>query len=219
MRILSLIHEDEAPTGLFGEVARERGHEVVEWNAQRGLPPAPLDDFDAFFVFGGSMHVDQEERHPWLREEDALIRTVLDRGAPIFAVCLGSQLLAKAAGARVGPASEPEIGWYEVELTDEAQDDPVLGALPRAFEALQWHSYAFDLPAGAVALAQSPVCLQSFRLGDAAWGVQFHPEVTAEILTRWVDGHPYEFAEEPMAAWNEVSRRLAGAFLDVATAR
>jgi GMP synthase (glutamine-hydrolysing) len=223
VRILSLIHEDEAPSGTFGDVAREQGHELVEWNFRRGRPPA-ADDYDAYFVFGGAMHVDQEHEHPWLRDEDDLLRELLERGAPLFGVCLGGQLIAKAAGGRVGPAVESEVGWFAIELTPEGGDDPVLGRLPACFQAFQWHSYTFELPADAVPLAQNAAHLQAFRLGEKAWGVQFHPEVTQEILQSWlkfVDGKPerpnLDFA--PLPHWNELGRRLCAAFLDAASAR
>ena len=112
----------------------------------------------------------------------------------MLGICLGAQLLAKAAHAPVYPAAEPEIGWYDVELTDAAAEDPVLGAPARQrFEAFQWHYYTYGVPAGAVELARSAVCTQAFRLGDSAWGVQFHPEVTLAQVESWVDEE-----DEPM---------------------
>lgn len=221
MRVLSLIHEDYARSGTFGEVARERGHELVEWNVRRGLPPG-ADEYDAYFVFGGAMHVDQDDEHPWLRSEDAFLRGLLARGAPVLGVCLGGQLIAKAAGAPVGPVAQPEIGWFEVGLTAAGREDPVLGALPERFRAFQWHSYAFELPPGAAALAENDVCLQAYRLGERGWGVQFHPEVTQEIVAVWVDaadGKPErpEIDYAPMPAWVRLGRTLAAQFLEAAS--
>jgi GMP synthase (glutamine-hydrolysing) len=218
MRVLSLIHQEDAPTGVFAEVVRAGGHDLVEWNiAQRAAPPE--DGFDAFLVFGGAMHVDQEHAHPWLEGELRFIQGLLARARPVLGVCLGSQLIAKAAGAHVGPAKRPEIGWYQVELTPDGERDPVLGALPGRFDALQWHSYAFDLPQGGVALARNSVCLQAYRIGEQAWGVQFHPEVSPEILERWLAHDPRgleqpQIEREPLPRWNELGRRLAASFLD-----
>ena len=96
---------------------------------------------------------------------------------------------ARARGGRLGrpDAGRPEIGWCEVELTDDGADDPVCSARCRArFDALQWHHYTYGVPAGAVELARSAACTQAFRLGDACWGVQFHPEVTAAQLEGWI---------------------------------
>src|SRR5204863_8678885 len=137
----------------------------------------------------------------------------------------GAQLLAMAASAPVGPSSEPEVGWFEVELTAEGRDDPVLGFLPSRFEAFQWHFYTHGLPAGAVELARSRVCTQAFRLGESAWGVQFHPEVTLEQVESWVDEEedlPVEagplIAEtrERIDAWNALGRKLCAGFVDAA---
>jgi GMP synthase-like glutamine amidotransferase len=219
VRVLSLIHQADAPTGTFADAVRERGDDLLEWTASNGPPPEDPDAFDAVFVFGGAMHVDQEERHPWLREEDDLLKGLLAADIPVFGVCLGGQLLAKAAGATVGPAPKEEIGWHEVELTSDARGDPIFGELPERFEALQWHSYAFGLPPGAVALANSPVCLQAYRLGERAWGVQFHPEVDIPILEGWLD-HPEargrSFDLAPMESWARLGRGLAGRFLALA---
>jgi len=169
-------------------------------------------------VFGGAMNVDQETEHPWLRDEEGYLRSLLDRRVPLLGVCLGAQMLAVAAGASVGPAAKPEIGWHDVERT---ADDEVLGTLPCRFSAFQWHAYAFDLPAGAVELARSRVCLQAFRVGEKAWGVQFHPEVTREIVAGWAEQAPDEApagllaqTAERIDEWERFGRKLCGAFLD-----
>ncbi|MGI8421495.1 MAG: type 1 glutamine amidotransferase [Gaiellaceae bacterium] len=224
MDVLSVIHGDTVRSGTFGEVAEERGDRIEEWSLAWGTPPPrPLDAYDAVLVFGGAMHADQDERHPWLREETLVLERLLDSGTPVLGVCLGAQLLARTAGAPVMPAREPEIGWYEVELTEKAATDPVLGVLPQRFDAFQWHLYTYGLPAGAVELAESPVCTQAFRLGERVWGVQFHPEVTQAQVEGWIAEMPSEapagLAEEcreHLPAWQELGRKLCAAFLDVA---
>jgi GMP synthase (glutamine-hydrolysing) len=218
VRVLSLIHQDDAPTGIFADAVRERGAQLTEWNIARGEPPRPADSYDAVFVFGGAMHVDQEERHGWLRDEDILLKRLLAAEVPLFGVCLGAQLIAKAAGARVGPAAREEIGWHPVELTPEARNDPVLGELPDRFDAFQWHSYAFELPLDGIPLARSAVGLQAYRVGAAAWGIQFHAEVTREIVEGWIasDRAGRRFDLTPMESWNLIGRGLAARFLDVA---
>ena len=132
-------------------------------------------------------------------------------------------LLALAAGAPVMLAPESEIGWLPVELTDAAADDPVLGGLPRRFDAFQWHSYTYGLPAGAVELARSPVCTQSYRLGAHVWAIQFHAEITAPQVDSWIEEEPDAAApslsaetHERIDAWQELGRRLSGAFVSVA---
>jgi GMP synthase (glutamine-hydrolysing) len=222
--VLSVIHGDNVRSGIFGELVEERGHRLDEWSlAWDAPPPQPVDAYDAVIVLGGAMHADQDDRHSWLREENLFLQRVLDAGQPAFGVCLGAQLLAKAAHADIGPAREPEIGWLPVELTEAAREDPVFRVLPERFDAFQWHYYTHSLPAGSVELARSDVCTQGFRLGERAWGIQSHPEVTATIVESWIAEEPGSspggLAEETRARigdWSELGRKLCGAFLDVA---
>jgi GMP synthase-like glutamine amidotransferase len=204
----------------------EAGHSLDEWSLAWGTPiPKPLDAYGAVMVFGGAMHADQEGHHPWLRDETFFLQRLLDLGVPTLGICLGVQLLAKAAHASVGPLPEPEIGWYEVELTDAGADDPVLGRLPRTFEAFEWHYYTHGLPAGADELARSASCTQAFRLGDRVWGVQFHPEVTLHQIEDWIgdpddpppDAEGLRAATLPrIEAWNELGRELCVGFVAAA---
>jgi GMP synthase (glutamine-hydrolysing) len=229
VRVLSIIHQEDAASGVFADAAAERGAELTEWNISDGVaPPDPPDAYDAVLVFGGAMHVDQEHRHPWLRDEDALLRGLLDRRIPVLGVCLGAQLVAKALRARVGPLARPQIGWFDIEQTPEAADDAVFAQLPRRFSSFQWHSYGFDLPTNAVPLARDSVCLQAYRAGESAWGIQFHAEVTKESVEDWfrsskppdapldLDALRQE-TEEKIAGWNEFGKSLCGRFLDAAS--
>jgi GMP synthase (glutamine-hydrolysing) len=230
VHVLAVIHGDEVRSGVFGEAAEARGHQLEEWSlAWVTPPPRPLDDYGAVLVFGGAMHADQDDRHPWLREENLLLQRLLHQRVPLLGVCLGAQLLAKAAHADVGPAPEPEIGWHPVELTPPAADDLLFESLPQRFDAFQWHFYTYGLPAGAVELARSPVCTQAFRLGELAWGIQFHAEVTAPDVSNWIDDYRSDEdavrigvdpealraeTEEKIAGWNQLGRGLCGRFLD-----
>jgi GMP synthase (glutamine-hydrolysing) len=226
VRILSVVHGPEARAELFAPVVEQAGHELDEWSFSWGRrPPRPLDAYDAYLVFGGAMHPDQDALHSWLPEELAWLQRVVAEQRPVLGVCLGVQLLARAAGAQVRRLSEPEIGWIEVELDDAGVADPVLGSLPRRFPGLVWHHYTYDLPEGATELARTARTTQAFRLGEACWGVQFHPEVTAAQLARWIvdfeDPPPDPEAlraETPsrIGAWNELGRRLCSAFLAAA---
>lgn len=219
MRVLALTHGPSVGPGVFADTIEDAGHELVEW--QVPLHGAPEDAADAVIVLGGAMHPDEEERHGWLRPELEYLGGLLERGTPVLGVCLGSQLLARAAGAHVFRASEPEVGWLPVELTEAASSDPVAASLPARFDAFQWHHYTHDLPAGAVELGRSRVCTQAFRLGRA-WGVQFHPEVRAEQIESWLAEDPDDVDDpqalgaatrERIGAWNDLGRGLCAAFL------
>lgn len=226
MNVLSLVHGEDVGSELFGPLVAEAGHRLEEWSFGWDAPPTqPLDSYDAYFVLGGSMHVDQEARHPWLHEEKRWLADLLERRTPVLGVCLGSQLLAEAAGAWAGPLARPEIGWHDVELAGDGGGESVLGSLPPRFTAFQWHSYGHGLPDGAIALAQNDACLQAFRLGSACWGVQFHPEVTEPQIERWIgDGSdpppdPERLRKETrerIGGWNELGRRLCRSFLATA---
>jgi GMP synthase (glutamine-hydrolysing) len=217
--VLSVVHGGDAGTELFGPVVAETGHRLHEWSfASSGLPSG---GYDAVLVFGGSIHPDQDDRHTWLKEQLRWLEGLIEDGVPTLGICLGSQLLARAAGAWVGPLTEPEIGWYDVELTEAGRTDPVLSVMPPRFAALESHYYAHGLPDGAVELARNSACLQGFRLGDACWGMQFHPEVTEPQLDRWVEEEQKPFDRERFRAdtrrkigrWNEQGRFLCRAFL------
>ncbi len=131
MKVLSLVHHEVAGSGVFADEISLRGHELEEWMPAAGPIPRPLTDYGAVIAFGGGMQTDQEDRYPWLRVAiDALAET-LTLGVPTLGVCLGAQVLARAAGGHVGPAPQAEWGWNAVELTDPATEDPLFSGLPR----------------------------------------------------------------------------------------
>jgi GMP synthase (glutamine-hydrolysing) len=228
VRVLSVTHGPSVPGGVFDEVVEAAGHELERWVVPLGGAPQPAQSYDAVMVFGGSMHPDQDEYFGWLEREAKFLHSVLTEEIPVVGVCLGAQMLARAAGAWVAPARAPEVGWLEVELTPEGRADPVLGVLPPRTEAFQWHHYTFGIPEGAVELARSEICTQAFRAGRHAWGLQFHAEVTLPMVQSWiaeeVDGLPVaadDFlaaTEERIAVWNQHGRTLCSAFLEVAAA-
>ena len=127
VRVLAITHGANVGPGVFGDAVSAAGHELDTWHVVLG--GAPRRPADAVLVFGGAMHPDQDERHPWLRAEHEFLAERLEGGTPLLGVCLGAQLIAKAAGAEVRPAREPEVGWLPVE---RIADDPVLDVLPPA---------------------------------------------------------------------------------------
>jgi GMP synthase-like glutamine amidotransferase len=198
-----------------------------------GPPPQlPLAAYGAAIVLGGDANVDEQEQHPWLAAEKQLIGELLALRTPLLGVCLGAQLVADVAGAEVGPlAGGAEIGWHEVERVGDG-DDPLLRTAPERLRAFQWHGYGFSTPPGATELARGPRGPQAFRLGDApAWGIQFHAEVDAGTVERWIADYgsseearavgvvPDRLAAETAAEigrWNDFGRGLCARFLEAA---
>lgn len=229
MRVLSIVHD---PTslgggGLFEEIAARRGERLDRWVVPHDDHPALAPDaYDAIMVYGGVQHPNQDDEYRWIPREVGYIADAIDAGVPTIGVCLGAQLIARAVGAWVGPAQQAEVGWHAIELSEAAKDDPVLGVLPERAQAFQWHYYTYELPEGAVQLAASPACRQAFRVGASTWGIQFHAEVTRQMLDFWfVEGRrelPKPLDEvlretdSYLGPWNEHGRNLCNAFLDVA---
>ena len=158
--------------------------------------PKTMDAYDGLVVLGGPMGVYEQEKYGYLRDELRLIEQGLKQKKPILGVCLGSQLLAAALGAKVTPGKQKEIGWYSVRLNDFATTDALWQGVPRSFVAFHWHGDVFELPAGAVPLAGSDLtACQAFRYGANAYGLLFHAEVTKEIIEGMVKAFAGELQE------------------------
>src|SRR5439155_11645793 len=173
-------------------------------------------------VFGGRMNVGEEADNPWLEDEYELLRGWVAEETPLLGVCLGAQTLAHATGGRVSRAPRWQAGFYEVVLSEEGRDDPVVGVLPERFEALLAHAYEFEPPAHAARLAATADQQQAFRVGPRAWGVQFHPEARKEqVVTWWSDGRELprplpaltDELEAKLPSWQELGRKVCLAFL------
>ena len=191
--VLVLQHVAHEGPALIAELAAERGWPVTVIHSGAGeAVPTDLPAGTALVVMGGPMGVGDlaDPRYPFLAAEVALLRTLLQRDHPILGICLGAQLIAHAAGARVYPNEHlgqrvREVGWGPVDVL--VPNDPVLAGLDSQVVVLHWHGDTFDLPSGAIHLASTPLCRhQMFRLGRA-YALQFHAEVDPTIVARWAD--------------------------------
>jgi GMP synthase (glutamine-hydrolysing) len=178
--------EQEGP-GLIETILASNGWDlrIVELSHGEKLP-SDFDETGALVVLGGPMNVYEEKQYPFLKEEEALIRKALIDEVPVLGICLGAQLLAKTCGAQIKKAPHKEIGWYKVEKTGDGKKDILFNAGSDRIQVFQWHEDTFDIPEGAVLLAEGKDCKnQAFRVGQNAYGLQFHIEVTEDMIRSW----------------------------------
>lgn len=198
------------------------------WHPCKDGELPPVAGMKALIVLGGAMGANDDSSYPFLTGLKELIRTVVAAGIPYLGVCLGGQLLAAALGAQVVSNRWEEIGNFTAFLTDEGGRDPLFTGIPPEFPAFQWHHDSFDIPEGGVLLASSPACPhQAFRVGTSAWGIQFHPEVTEDIIRCWcgwdkaqaavVDRHLDKFAAAA-AGYQQVIQALLASFEKIVAA-
>lgn len=150
-------------------------------------------DFRSIISLGGPMNVYEEEKYPFLRDEDILLKRIAEEGVPFLGICLGAQLMAKATGAQVTRNPEKEIGWYKIVLNDYGLHDDVFKGFSEVFTVYQWHGDTFGIPHGGRRLAFSELCQnQVLKYGRNAYGIQFHVEITKEMITQWADAYKAE---------------------------
>jgi len=192
MRILVIQHSPLDHPGVMRRYMAEAGIDWDPIDVFSGQRIPALHGYDALIVMGGPQQTDQEKEHPWLvGEKDFIRRAVLEGSKPVLGICLGSQLIAEAMGGQVGPMALPEIGVLDVEMAAEAAGDALLADFPVPAKALQWHLYGvMNLPPGAQHLMQSQAWKnQAFRVGHLSYGLQFHMELSAEMVLA-VEAYP-----------------------------
>ncbi len=194
--LLVLQHAPCETPGLIADALRGCAFQTIR--SYDGEPvPKTLAGADGLIILGGPQSVYEQERFPYLKDELRLIEEALRASKPILGICLGSQLLAAALGAKVYPGEQREIGWHKVILPFEARRDTLFNHLPFSFMALHWHGDIFELPRSAVSLASSVMTEhQAFRHGFHAYGLLFHLEMTRAQITEMTT----TFADELNAA-------------------
>jgi len=186
--VIVLRHVAHEPMGTLEKHLGDVGLEYRYVDLFQSLPHRlPLDQAAALVVMGGPMNVDEQDQYPFLAAEVDWIRQAIQAETPVLGICLGAQLIAKSLGARVYANGVKEIGWYPLEVTADAADDRLFAGCQPVETVFQWHGDTFDLPAGATNLARSELCKhQAFRYGTSTYGLQFHVEVTPEIIDSWL---------------------------------
>ncbi|OHD66476.1 MAG: hypothetical protein A2176_03795 [Spirochaetes bacterium RBG_13_51_14] len=183
MNIHYLQHVSFEGPAYLETIARELGAIFTGTMLHEGQRLPEKTDFDLLAVMGGPMGVYDEKKYPWLIDEKIFIEKSIRAGTRIIGICLGAQLIAEVMGALVYRNSCREIGWFTVQLNADARTTSAGRALPHVFFAFHWHSDTFDIPRGAVRIAESAACKnQGFIYQEQVVGLQFHLESTAESV-------------------------------------
>ncbi len=201
MSVLILKNTPSEGPGTIEDFLRDRGirYQIVDCQKQ-GVQESC--DADTLVMMGGPMSVNEEDIYPFLTDEIRLAKDFMAKGKNVFGICLGAQIMAKALGAAVYRGRGPEIGWYDIELTEDGARDPLvkeLAAHPKTgdsrkrFKVFHWHGETFDIPAGATRLAESELYPnQAFRFGERAYAFQFHIEVKEDMIYEWLKNEPID---------------------------
>jgi len=186
--VLILRHQADVSMGSIAQVLAEAGLAPRQLDLFETVPQEPpWDEAAGLIVLGGSMSANDGQKFPFLVAELDWLREALQRNLPTLGICLGAQLLAKALGSAVYRSPQREIGWYRIDLLRDAAEDRLFHGRAPTETVFHWHNDTFDLPAGAVHLAQSAACRhQAFRFGESAYGLQFHVEMVPALMDLWL---------------------------------
>src|ERR671919_382215 len=192
-KILSIQNISCETLGTLEDFLESDGYVLDKVMAPEDPIPQSAVEFSAIILLGGPMSV--YDGIPYLRKEQFLIKDAFRRNIPVLGVCLGSQLIAGALGGTVFRGAKKEIGWYDVKITDKGLDNLFKGLKKKELRVFQWHGDTYTLPPDAVALAYSDLFPQAFRIGSA-YGLQFHLEVTKEMIREWTEEYRNEIRRE-----------------------
>jgi GMP synthase (glutamine-hydrolysing) len=210
VRIHSFQHVPFEGLGCIEDWAAANRHAVTVTRFFQGDPFPAMEKLDWLIVMGGPMGVHDEREFPWLEQEQRFIGEAIEKGKRVLGICLGAQLLADVLGARVFRNPQKEIGWFPIELTEEAARNPIFGGLPQRFDVFHWHGDTFDLPCGATRIAASAACAnQGFTYGPNVLALQFHLEITPAGLAALVEHCEGDLVPAPFVQTKETV--LAGA--------
>jgi GMP synthase (glutamine-hydrolysing) len=190
-KALIITHVKSEGPGTLGDFLTSQNIDVERVKLYEGeaLPEDPLN-YDTIITMGGPMGVHDDALYPFLREEIRFLRKVIEGNVPLLGICLGAQLIARACDAAVEKAANREIGWKNIFITEEGKKDMLFQGIPGVMRVFQWHEDTFEIPEGATFLAAGWGCEnQAFRYRNA-FGLQFHIEVTREMLSQWFEGSP-----------------------------
>ncbi len=190
-KALIITHVESEGPGTLGEFLISQDIDVQRVDLSQGgiLPSDPMEYY-AIITMGGPMSVHDGDRYPFLNDEIIFLRKAIDDNIPLLGICLGAQLIARACDAWVRKANKKELGWKNIFITEEGENDMLFQGISKVISVFQWHEDTFDIPQGATFLATGWDCEnQAFRYGNA-FGLQFHVEVTRGMLYQWFERSP-----------------------------
>ncbi|OPY76078.1 MAG: GMP synthase (glutamine-hydrolyzing) [Syntrophorhabdus sp. PtaU1.Bin058] len=187
-KILIIKHVEHEGPGLIADALHSEEWELKTIELEKGEAlPGDLREIAAVIILGGPMNVYEVDKFPFLDDEEKLIRKTLIEEVPFLGICLGAQLLAKTCGVKVYKSPEREIGWYTVRVTRGGKKDILFRDIPERMVVFQWHEDTFEIPDGGILLTTGKPCKnQAFKIGSNAYGLQFHVEVTADMIREWM---------------------------------
>tara|TARA_Y100001968_G_C19295504_1_gene686420 strand:- start:2 stop:736 length:735 start_codon:yes stop_codon:yes gene_type:complete len=201
-RLLILQHLEREGPGLFSKVAHQRGIPVFTFRLDLDDAFPQIEKKDLLLILGGPMSLNDinSPKYPWMLKELEIIQEALNKGIRVIGVCLGAQLLAKAAGGDVEPLidsfsskSLPEVGWSPISLTEDSNNNFFDSVFGTPLDVLHWHGDRILLPKSARLIGSSQRCKeQFFQIGEFAYGIQFHIEIDSKMVKRWVE-EDFEF--------------------------
>lgn len=192
-KILAVQNIECETLGMLEQMFRSDGFQIENINAQSDPVPATSKGYDAIVILGGPMAV--YDSLPYLQREQDLIKDAMKNDTPVLGICLGSQLIAQAAGGRVYKGKKKEIGMGSVTITPASSNDIFRGVTDKTIRVFQWHGDTYDLPASAKMLAYTDLYPQAFRIGSAV-GIQFHLEVDKPMIEQWIQEYSSEVNAE-----------------------
>ena len=204
MRLHCLQHVPFEGLGIIADWAAQREHSVSSTKFYKNNALPSLDTLDMLVVMGGPMGVYSERDLPWLAAEKRFIEQAVARDKIVVGVCLGAQLIAEVLGGRVYPHTQPEIGWWPLQLTAAGKKHFLTQDTPETFTAFHWHRDTYDLPDGCTNLATTDACVQQmFVYGNKVLGLQFHAEVTPQSVREMVERDTKSFTDTPFVQSTE----------------
>lgn len=198
MRIHHLQHVPFEDLGSMQQILEESGHQLSATHLYQNTNFPEIEQFDWLIIMGGPMGIYDDSSYPWLAQEKAFIRKAIEAGKIVLGICLGAQLIADVLGAKVYANANKEIGWFDIQRSDElnntilaqAGPDSVIPEplIPESIEAFHWHGETFEIPEGAIPFGSSEACKnQGFILNNRVLGLQFHLETTADSAARLIE--------------------------------